>query len=446
MNRKREEIEKLNESAVVVLGFPNTGNEPYLTIAHIAKKIKRKKEGKDLVFLIPKLYGEKQRNILLEEIQDESVKACIYLIDDDNLNLIFKNLTFNFEQGFREHLQGWVDQFEETRQKLNTRLLSAKPIRASNLSGKTVEINSQQIQFGLNIGSKVPTPESLEHKTIYYFSYALKILFEQIKTLLEEDKDKLKQNQQSGQLDQYKGIDLNKIIEIIEKLERTYYGIFIIWIGTFAYLGINDAKYHLAPLMKDPVVCDKKKKIKKKKSVYVVLSGTGSGSNLIIEFAKKLYQEGWTIYCPSFSTKAIEEQGIQCQEITPDDADKYVNFVLHRGGYETISRHFFQNLVNLCPEPDQNDDLEIIFNLKTMEQFGFGIVFKKSDLLNPKLLSDNILKQRQKIQRTIEKLNKQAEKRFGTRSGIEYIASQLIEMIMHYQNKNQERLLTTISV
>lgn len=404
-----------NPDSPVIIVNPAHGNEPYILGTNIAKEVSEtlEKEGiKKAKIVVPLMYGQRQKEILLEQNMDHP--ELIYF--DEEYGKILKNIMFS-NGNFQDHLNQLDLHYDEIDKLLKQRFApNSTSIDVQNLgTGETDSFSPQNIIASIDTGSRVMVTAPNR-----YFAFPI-LLSELLQETAKTDSLGFSENQ------------LKNTINRMIKLESQYSQVFIPKINSLSYLhskdidlqptSVNDRERIYSPAMKkEEDVSDNNIE----KGIYVMFSGTGSTKNQNVELINSAKKAGLTVYTNPW------ENVEGAQKVSPKIlSDKNIMAIFGRSGWGTGWQA--QNLAKpwFVSPYQPGDDPEIFFNNKTIEAFDMGKVLRDGNIS-----SDDMLKFIQEISPGLNALNLKIKKEFGTLDGVKYVADFIAKDILSKKRLN----------
>lgn len=369
----------------IIFVNPNHGNEPYILGVNIAlsiNQILRQNGYPEAEIVVPLLYPGRQEKILKEEF---GVQAGRIHMDKDAGDLM--QVTKFGQSQYADHLQKLslynVQLHEQVRDHLS------RDFRVATLAnGETREFNGRNVVLDINTGSRFPATDSS------YFAFPVllsDLLRETLKTDLPFNKKLLEQVQKQAM-----------------DFEAGYKMRFIPETHTFSYQGsdFDGQGKEFTPPLKHPITDPTKVD---REGIYVMVSGTGSGVDYVMQSASDLGLE--VFHSPFISM----ETGTA---MLPDVIyHPQIKAVFGRMGWGTgwICQQAEKPFIVIPHLPD--DDPEIYFNLKTLEAARLGKIYEgQADVVREAL----------SLTGDIKRLNNFVMRKYGTLDGVDYIANKIV--------------------
>jgi hypothetical protein len=390
----------------VILVNPAHGNEPYILGTAFAQGVSNKLAEAGLPrarIVVPLLYGDRQRNILLEENPENA--ELIYF--DEEFGKILEDITFR-SGNFSEHLRQVNSHYDKIEQLLKARFSSnsADIDVRSLVANETHAISPQNIVASIDTAPRV----SVEVPNRYF---AFPILVSEIL--------KSAQNARLG----FEDTQLAELIKRMLKVESAYSQIFIPFVNPLSYNystdlssqpeNINGHKMTFTPAMKREL--EKTTGKVSEPGIYAMFSGTGSAETTLRSLVESAEEAGLKVYTPPW----VDVEG--AAKISPDIlTDENILAVFGRSGWGTGWQAQNLALPWIVTPYETGDDPEIYFNNKTVEALGIGRVLKDGDI-TPKKLTEII----GQLSVGVQRVNGVIKDKFGTLDGIDFVSSAIAE-------------------
>lgn len=331
------------------------GNEPYLIAASISVKINDilvANKLKRVPLVLPGIYGDRMKRILLEEFPDHADEIYI----SEELGNILKQTEFS-KAGYQAHLRSLIQNQSKTSDNLLEFI--SKPFQATSLSGQTREFLPQDRRLEINSGANITTSEdSSDKKTHFVFPVLLSELMEA--------------TSRSPVLKGYFDSATLKRIERYAKdmEEQAYLTTQVPYISTLS----AEEHYDTNRKILTPPLKSKRSSpplfIKNGRGIYVMASGNEIGSEVLEDQARQLSLQGYDILSPAWLQLDFAQKQIPDVIFNPD-----VKVVMGRAGWgimwmTQVAEKPFIALPHLW-----FDNPEIHFNIRAIQEYGLGIEF-----------------------------------------------------------------------
>ncbi|MDP3770280.1 MAG: hypothetical protein U1A25_02945 [Candidatus Sungbacteria bacterium] len=403
------------------------GTGPYLrtTDLAIAFNDELEKAGRERMgIIVPWVYGEKQKRVMLEEFAVHEKKYAGEILLDKKLGELLRSV-FYADCTYEEALRAWVKQYREV--SLQAYHHFSFNFEVETLGGEKRTVDGTKISVELNRSPRI----RYNVAPSYFTSFAyLGDILERAQKVPEiaVDPELLK-----------KGVEAANWIERIQKMRC------MAWPATFAYLkpylrhaehseaSLEDERirsFANARVLKDlrddtekggryndeilvPPIAPPPKPNNEEidPGIFVTITGIPGLERLYAD-AKRL---GLKYY--SNDTEAVPGSIHALPHIIPNTR---IALQFARSGWSSIWISMISGTPLVVPEFDSHDDPEIYFNNKSVEELGLGIVYRGQPL-------EEILKETPRIKESYKKVTEVIMKRWGTLDGNRYCAKMFVE-------------------
>lgn len=394
------------EGKPILVLNPGHGNEPYILATAIGRDISKKFASAGMeqpILVMPLLYGDRQRKILLEENPDDA--SLLYY--DEQFGNILKDIMFGAGD-FKQHLTQVNTHYDEVEKMLNNRFrVDAQSITARSVATQeSTELSPKNIIGVIETGNRVPI--KVPHR---YFAFP-----EVLSRVLHESM----QHPELG----FSESDMKKLAERMMKTEAAYSQVFVPWVSTFSYQNASsldsqpqsiDGRSRIyTPAMKTDIP---KTEGEVDPGVYIMFSGTGSAVEANRSLIEAAHEAGIKAYTPPWET-------IEGTEKMPPSvmADKNILAIMGRSGWGTGWQAMQLEKPWFASPYQEGDDPEIYFNNKTIDALKLGRVIGSEGITG-----DELKRSAQEISPGLSGLNDTIRQKFGTTNGIDYIADQIFQ-------------------
>lgn len=402
---KESSIAHTEGRPILVLN-PGHGNEPYILATAIGREVSKKFASIGMeqpILVMPLLYGDRQRRILLEENPNDA--SLLYY--DEQFGNILKNIIFGAGD-FKQHLTQVNTHYDEVERMLNNRYhFDAQAITARSVATQeSTELSPRNIIGVIETGNRVPI--KVPHR---YFAFP-----EVLSRVLHESM----QHPELG----FSESDMKKLAERMIKVEAAYSQVFVPWVSTFSH-------QHASDLDSQPQSFDGRSRIytpamkadiprttgEVNHGVYIMFSGTGSAVGANRSLIEAAHEAGIKAFTPPWET-------IEGTEKMPPSimADENILAIMGRGGWGTGWQAMQLEKPWLVAPYQEGDDPEVYFNNKTIEALKLGKVIGSEGMSG-----DELRRSAQEISPGLHSLNDAIRQRFGTTNGIDYIADHIFQ-------------------
>jgi len=364
------------------------GTGPYLMTADLAIAFNNEleKQGQErLGIIIPWVYGEKQKKIMLEEFSEHEKKYPGEILLDAKLGEILKSIFYG-NNTYEEALNKWVKSFDGACQKANRYLSGVLETKA--LFGNKTEINGKNIVVELH-----RSPRILYNVAPSYFSsfaYIAEILEQALgRKEIAINKDLL-----------LKGVEIANRVEQNQKLHCIAYP------ATFSYDKDYQPRYATEILVPPITRLPQLNSDLIDPGIFVTITG--------IFGLEQLYAEVKYLGIRLYSNDAKAVAG-SIQASPHIISNQNILFQFARSGWSSVWLSMLSETPLIIPEFNPQDDPEIYFNNRAIEESGIGIIYRGQSL-------KNILQKAEDIKRTDANFKDEILNRWGILDGNRYCA------------------------
>lgn len=374
------------------------GTGPYLrtTELTIAFNDELQKRGHArLPVIIPWVYGERQRKIMLEEFGEHDKTYPGELLLDEELGALLKSVFYG-DNTYREALEKWVDEEETISKKAHDHLSGM--LSVETLSGEKKELNGKDITIELNRSPRIRYSVAPSYFTSFGY----------IGEILEEA-------QKVGR----KAIDLDpelleRGIAVAHRIEKDQKMHAIAYPATFS--GSRDyTPRYCAEVLTPPISSQTLPPPTEPLPAGIFVTITG------IPGLERLYKEakefGLKLYTTASGVSSVPESiAVGINAI----AHPAIAFQFARAGWGSIWASLFSGTPLVVPAFDPTDDPEIYFNNKMVEALGIGSIYHGQGL-------QEILNEKDAVQKHSQELSDKIMERWGTHDGNTVCASLFVD-------------------
>ncbi|MFY9493264.1 MAG: hypothetical protein WAP55_02210 [Minisyncoccia bacterium] len=370
------------------------GTGPYLRTTEIALSINEQleSEGRERCgIIVPWVYGEKQKRIMLEEFSSANQKYPGEILLAPRLGEILKTIFYG-DNTYEQALQIWADKFTEVNSAAANYLKG--DIEVEDLAGNKKVVSGSDIVVELSRSGRVKYGLPLSYGVS--FGHTSEIL----KNTLTVSKKEIAVDREL----------VRRIIPLASEIESQYRFMAIAHPGTFSYLEGRRPylkEISIPPTIYPPVPNNDDIA----EGIYVTITGIPGLERLYAE-AQKL---GLKLY--SNDTQAVPGSEKLLPHVIPN-ANIKLQFA--RSGWGSVWLSMLAGTPFVSPEFDPKDDPEIYFNNLCVEKLGLGIIYRGQPL-------EEILSQAESLKPKIQAVNKNLLDRFGTYDGNKYCTKMIVE-------------------
>ena len=365
------------------------GTGPYLRTTDLAIAFNNeflKRTGERFGIIVPLVYGEKQRRIMLEEFASHESRYPGEIVLDQTLGTLLESVFYG-EVSYEASLQGWIENADKIGHEVKKHLSSS--FIGETLMGEKREIEGSRIELELNRAPRIKYNIAPSYFTS--FAHIGDILGE----VMHEPVDRIALDRELCR----KGRD------IAGKIESGHEMYCLSYPGTFTYEESYKPREQeiivppIGPLTRinnDPL----------DQGIFVTVTGI-PGLERLYEEAKAL---GIRLY--SNDPEAVPGSIKASPHVIPN---KNILFQFARSGWSSVWLSMIAGTPLVVPDFDPYDDPEIYFNNKAVESLAIGIVYRGQPL---KVL----LEKAAQIKENQKALCRKIIKRWGTLDGTSYCA------------------------
>ena len=349
--------------------------------------------------IVPWVYGEKQRRVMLEEFAGHEEKYPGEILLDAKLGELLRSV-FYADCTYEQALSAWVKNYREVSLEAYHHL--SFEFEVETLGGERRNIDGTKIRVELNRSPRI----RFNVAPAYFSSFAnVADILEQAQSVPEiaVDRELLK-----------KGVAAAEWVERRQKMRC------MAWPATFS--NVKDMKPRYGDEILVPPIAPPPKPNDDdiEKGIFVTITGIPGLERLYAD-AKRL---GLKLY--SNDTDAVPGSVRALPHIIPN---KNIVFQFARSGWSSVWISMISGTPLVVPEFDSHDDPEIYFNNRAVEELGLGIVYRARPL-------EEILAQSEEIKKSSAAVTQQVLDRWGTLDGNRYCAKMFAEDFLVRRKEN----------
>lgn len=372
------------------------GTGPYLRTTELAiafnNELERQGQAR-MRFVVPLVYGEKQRRIMLEEFAEHDARYAGEIVLDETLGALLREV-FYADSSYQDALCAWVAHAARIGDDAK-RYLSGT-LHVSTLGGEPDVVDGRDVTIELNRSPRVLFGAVPAYMTT--FGYIGEILEEALRTgagQIHANPELLKA-----------GIRIADAIESVQHMRAVAYP--ATFSGNDAYRPRYANEILTPPITGQFPALDTSDRAP---GIYVTVTG--------IPGLERLYTEarafGYTLYT---SDPEAVPGGIKA--LPAIVTNQHIAFQFARSGWGSVWLSMHTGTPIIVPGYDPYDDPEIYYNNVMVEKLGIGIVYRGQPL-------KEILAQRETIKLNCAMLREQILARWQTLNGNEYCAALFVE-------------------
>ncbi|HEY4495943.1 MAG TPA: hypothetical protein VJC04_01105 [Candidatus Paceibacterota bacterium] len=378
----------------VVLNFAY-GTGPYLRTTDLAIAFNNELEkcGQSrLGIIVPWVYGDKQKKVMLEEFAGHEQKYPGEILLDAELGAILKSIFYG-DSSYEDSLAKWTDNVRSVSTQAKEHLLGT--LNLETFSGGKEQVNGKDIVIELNRSPRLRYNIAPSYFTS--FGYIGEIL----EAATKEPKDKIAVQTELLQA----GVETANWAEQNHQLHCISYP------ATFSFSDDYKNRYPdeiLVPPI-GPVPAPNNELIEK--GIFVTITG--------IPGLERLYAEARALGVKLYSndTKAVASSIRALPHIIPN---KNILFQFARSGWSSIWLSMIVGTPLVVPDFDPRDDPEIYFNNLAVEKLGIGLIYRGEPLTE-------LLQKAEKVREAQAKIRAGILAKWGTLDGTAYCAKLFVD-------------------
>nr|QBM01212.1 hypothetical protein [uncultured archaeon] len=365
------------------------GNGPYSRIIDLGLAINREFSERRLPkmrVLVPLVYGERQRRIILEQFEQVAEEEPDRLLLDETYGKLLGEIFFK-TGSYEENLRAFAEHYSGLEERVRNHLSST--FTAKTLDGRDVRVNGEHIDFEISHNPRVATGyQKSFYTTIALFSEILERTFGE--SSLKFDRDVLAET-----------------IKIAERIERDKAVHFIPEPFAFSYDGTREKRER--EIFTPPFIHSPKPDTREiPKGMYVTITGIDGLRTLFDEVSKF----GIQLYCPDFINLQNADNRFSPEIISNPD----ILYHFARTGWSSVWLSHITETPLITPPYKEGDDPEIYFNERSVRKLGIATLFDSEE--DPK----KILEEANLQVKEMKGINRRLVDGYGTLDGIDYTA------------------------
>jgi hypothetical protein len=335
------------------------GTGPYIRITElcIAFNDALERAGRArMPFIVPLVYGERQRSVMLEEFSDHAKMHPHEVLLDGKLGELLGSI-FYANSAYEDALERWVGTARTLSEDIRTHLSGTFPVQT--LEGTQQLVSGADIALEINRSPRVRFGVAPAYSTTFgYITDILERALAEPTGAIDTDKLLLE-----------RGVKLAHEIESAQTLRATAYP------GTFSWEPAFRDRFDgqlVPPITSVP----KPHSERVEEGIFVTITGI-PGLERLYSQAEKL---GLKLYSniPQYIPGSIKA-------LPSVVANPAIRLQFARSGWGSVWHSMLCGTPIVVPRFDPKDDPEIYFNNKAVEQLGIGIVYQGQAL--PEILS-----------------------------------------------------------
>lgn len=345
--------------------------------------------------IIPWVYGDKQRRVMLEEFAAYDKAYPGHLLLDRKLGELLGSV-FYADSTYEEALRKWVATADKVSGAIGEHL--SGPIEVETLGGEKMVVDGRDIVLELNRSPRIRYGVAPSYSTTFgYIADILEAALQAPAGAISADKELL-----------HKGAALADSIEGSQDLNLMAYP------ATFSWKPEYRDRYGamLVPPITDVVRSHQEPM---EEGLYVTITG--------IPGLERLYQEARELGLKLYSndTEAVEGATKALPHVIPNPA---IKLQFARSGWGSVWLSMFCGTPIVVPQFDPADDPEIYYNNQAVEGLGIGIVYRGQPL-------KEILSRSDAVRAAQKKVREELIARAGTLNGNEVCARLMVDKFLN---------------
>lgn len=341
-----------------MLGVTNFayGTGPYLRTTELLIAFNDVLEARGRVripFIIPLVYGEKQKRIMREEFGAHAEKHPDEVLLDERFGAILKTIFYG-DATYVDALKKWTEHMDDVSREARKYLGGVCDVET--LGGVKKKVNGKEIVVELNRSPRIRLDIAPAYSTSFgYISEILKESLEIGRGAVNVDATLLA-----------RGEEVARAIEESQKMTAMAYPATFSWRKD--YLPLYATEVLVPPITSLPHG-DSEGTFEK--GIYVTITGI-PGLERLYEDARRI---GLKLY--SNDTDAVKGSKKALPHVVQN---KKIVFQFARSGWGSVWLSLFSGTPIVVPEHDPKDDPEIFFNNRAVEALGIGMVYRGEPL------------------------------------------------------------------
>lgn len=367
------------------------GTGPYLRTTELALALNHEleKRGKErMKIIVPLVYGEKQKQVMLEEFSQSADEIFL----DQELGRLLKSIFYG-DNTYEGALAGWIKNAKAISEAAHNHL-SGK-FRVTSLAGEIMEVYGRDIALELNRSPRV----RYDIAPVYFttFGYIAEIL----EHVARVPREKIAVNRGLIQ----KGSETANWVESAAKIHVVGYP------ATFSWNDDYKARYSSEILTPPITRVYEPNQEDINPGIFVTITG--------IPGLERLYQDAKRLGIKLYSNDPQSVTGSErvLPHIIPNPK---MIFQFARSGWGSVWLSMMSGTPLVVPEFDPEDDPEIYFNNVAVENLGIGFVYRGEPL-------EEILKKTAELHANSKKLCDKILSRWGTLDGNQFCARLFVD-------------------
>ncbi|MDD4900564.1 MAG: hypothetical protein PHS62_00420 [Patescibacteria group bacterium] len=376
----------------IILNFAY-GFGPFLRTTELALAVNdllEEKTGTRFGIIVPWVYGEKQKKIMIEEFGKIIAERSEEILLDETLGGYLKSVFYG-EKSYEESLKFHLENYKKIQKKIDEYF--KENLKVETFSGKKIILARREIALTITRAPRINFPV----KPAYLASFAY------ISEILERGLA-VKEITAGKKL-------FEKMIPIYKKIEAGHDLHFIAEPSTFSYLQDRRPRFKTEILTPPNAALPARTEYQGlKQGIYVTITG--------IPGQERLFQEARQI---GLKLYANQPEKIAGSEKALPNIIYSSEILLHfaRSGWGSVWLSLFTGVPLIAPDYDKNDDPEIYFNNLCLEKIGLGKIYRGQPL-------EELLDFKAEYRKNVKKMNQYLMDKYKTTDGVKYTAEKII--------------------
>ncbi|MDP3772337.1 MAG: hypothetical protein Q8Q94_03115 [bacterium] len=361
------------------------GTGPYLRTTDLAVALNNEleKSGRERCrILVPWVYGDRQKTVMLEEFAAHNEKYPNEILLDSALGGLLHSIFYTGTRSYEDALWQWVATYRDVSQAAHDYLSGT--LKVETLHGERIKLSGKDIIAELSRSPRI----RYDIAPSYFTSFAY------VGEILERA-----QEEEGIAVDRAL---LQKGAEAAHWVESNHRFHCIAWPATFAYLGDERHQRYpteiiVPPIAPPPIANDEELE----PGIFVTITGIPGLERLYADAARL----GLKLY--SNNTDVVSGSVHLSPHVIPN---KNISFQFARAGWSSIWLSMISGTPLVVPDFDLHDDPEIFFNNRSVEKLGLGMIYRGESL-------EEILKRSDDLKKSMARMKDEVLHRFGTFDG-----------------------------
>ncbi len=375
------------------------GTGPYLRTTELVIAFNNELENRGearIPVIVPWVYGDKQKAIMLEEFGDHIASHPDEILLDAELGAILKEVFYSGKDKYEETLRAWISSVGDVSRRAHAHLSGT--FEAETFTGEKRTIDGKDIILEINRSPRLRYDVAPSYSTTFgYIAEILEKALELPTGTFDVDPELMKQ-----------GVAVADSIEGKQDLNLMAYP------ATFSWEDGYQSRYKGEILVPPITDLPREHSESMNEGLYVTITG--------IEGLERLYAEarGLGLKLYSNDTKAVEGAEKALPHVIPNPA---IALQFARAGWGSIWLSMFCGTPLVIPKFDPTDDPEIYFNNEAVKGLGIGTIYEDQSL-------EAILKEGAAVRAASKKVCDDIIARWGTLNGNEVCAKLMADRFL----------------